>query len=179
MMTERDGRIEYQDRPPHPLVRIFLVLLGLWTIFFTCVLLWTIRREATLSAGTALMALLCLVLAAAGMVFVLAGLNSATDLGFDPVANRLNRRCHGPVRNRRDSFRLSDLAPPELVMNHNTEDDEPFAMLRLILPDGGRFDMTGFADRHEAEAWRGRIARLLLGPNTPRGGNPPDARGID
>lgn len=162
MLTVDGNAIIYKEKPLNPVLRAFIVVLGLGLATVTPAPFIIHADWGTLSP-TLVLAVFCILFpVAVGAAFVGIGLVSATELRLDPATGRVDRALRGPVLNRRDSFRLSDFTPPEVVMNHNSEDG-PFPVLRLRLPNGRSLDMACFSDRAEADLWRDRITRLIAG----------------
>lgn len=162
MLTIDGNAIIYKEKPLRPLLRTFIVLLGLGLAIMVPAPFIIHANWGSLSWTLPLVVFCILFPIGVGIIFVLIGLVSATELRLDPATGRVDRRLRGPIVNRSDTFRLSDIAPPEVFMNDNS-DGGPFPVLRLKLPDGRRLDMACFSDRREAELWRDRIIRLLAG----------------
>jgi len=161
MLTSDGKAIIYREKRIHPALRMFAVFLGLG-LATVIPAPFVMHAQWGTPSPILLLAAFCIVFPiAVGALFVLIGLASSTELRLDPATRRAERRLRGPIVNRHESFRFSEMPAPEVVMCHNSEDG-PFPILRLPLPRGRRLDMACFANRAEAEAWRDRIARPLV-----------------
>ena len=152
--------IVYRERPLPLALRLFAGFLGLGIAIVIPTPFIIHADWTTLSPSLALAAASIVAPLLIGPFFVVIALASATELRLDPATGWADRRQWGPVINRRDRFRLSEMAAPEVIMRESSEDG-PFPILRLNLPARGKLDMACFADQAEAEHWRDRIARVL------------------
>jgi hypothetical protein len=159
MLTFDGAAIVYRQDSPSWSFRLFAIFLGLGLA--TCIPLpFIVHTDWLNPSPVLLLAVACIVFPIfVGGVFVLMGTASATELRLDPVTGRAERELRGPIVNRRDSFRLSDIAPPDLIMRDS--EDGSFPILRLRLPNRSRIEMACFVDRADAERWRESITRIL------------------
>jgi hypothetical protein len=160
MLIQEQDAIVYRETPLNLPLRLFILVLaaGL-TIVVPAPFL--IHADWTSFSPTLLLAAACIAFAVSvGIFFLVVALVSATELRLDGRTGQAVRILRGPVVNRRDCYPLSQFGEPDVSMRESSEDG-PYPILTLKLPTGGALTMACFADRAEAELWRGRIATLL------------------
>jgi hypothetical protein len=159
MLTEQGQAIIFrQGRLPLAL-RLFTLVLGLG-VGIAIPVPFVIYPDWGTPSLTLLVAVFCIVFpAAVGAVFVVMALASSTELRLDPATGAATRILRGPVLRRRETYPLSALEPPVLIMRDSEEGAYP--VLRMRLPKWPVVEMCDFSGRAEAEAWQARIASLL------------------
>lgn len=160
MLTLDGETIVYREQQLPLLLRLFTLVLGL-ALATMIPIPFIIHADWTTPSLVLLVAALCIVAPILlGSFFVLISLVSATELRLDPTTGWADRTLRGPIINKKDRFRLSEMSPPEAFMRDT--DDDPIAILRLRLP-GRRWkiDMPGFSSLADAQRWRDLITQAI------------------
>lgn len=159
MLIEDEQAIIYrQERLPLPL-RLFILLLGLG-IGIVVPLPFIIHADWGTPSPTLLLAALCIILPIVlGSFFVILAFASSTELRLDLATGFATRIMRGPFLRRHETYPLSMLTPPALIMRDSEEGAYP--VLRMRLPKWPMLEMSDFSGRAEAETWQARIAAVL------------------
>lgn len=159
MLIEHERAIIYrQRRLPLPL-RLFILVLGLG-VGIVIPIPFILHADWGTPSPTLLLAALCIMVPAVlGSFFVLLSFASSTELRLDPARGHAVRIMRGPILKRHETYPLSALTPPTLIMRDS--EDGPYPVLRLRLPKWPVVEMSDFSGRAEAETWQERIAALL------------------
>ena len=159
MLVEHEHAIVYrQPKLPLPL-RLFSLVLGLG-IGIVIPIPFLIHADWGTPSPTLLLAGLCIAAPVVlGSFFVLLSFTSSTELRLNPATGCAVRIMRGPFLKRHETYPLSALTPPTLIMKDS--EDGRYPVLRLRLPKWPVVEMSDFSGRAEAEAWQERIASVL------------------